>query len=100
VGLSRFLRAHVDLLEIVDAERVTTVMNRIRGSVIGLNPSAQVEQTLRRFGGIVSPVLVPHDQAALDAAILAGKTLRDVAGRSSARLAVSRFVAGLSRSAG
>jgi hypothetical protein len=43
---------------------------------------------------------VPHDQAALDAAILAGKTLRDVAGRSSARLAVSRFVAGLSRSAG
>lgn len=93
VGLSRFLRAHVDLLEVVDAERVTTVMNRIRGSVIGLNPAAQVEQTLRRFGGIVSPGLVPHDQAALDAAILAGKTLRDVAGRSPARLALSRFVA-------
>jgi MinD-like ATPase involved in chromosome partitioning or flagellar assembly len=101
VGLSRFLRAHVDLLEVVEAERVTTVMNRIRGSVIGLNPSGQVEQTLRRFGGIVSPVLVPHDQPALDAAILAGKTLRDVAAKSPARLAISRFVASqLSRRAG
>ncbi len=93
VGLSRFLRAHVDLLEIVDAERVLTVVNRIRSSVIGANPGVQVEQTLRRFGGIESPVLIPHDQAALDAAILAGKTLRDVAGKSAPRLAVSKLVA-------
>ncbi len=93
VGLSRFLRAHVDLLEVVDAERVLTVVNRIRGSVIGANPAAQVEQTLRRFGGIESPALVPHDQAALDAAILAGKTLRDVAAKSAPRLAINKFVA-------
>ncbi len=92
VGLSRFLRAHVDLLEVVDAERVTTVVNKIRGSAIGLNPGAQVEQTLQRFGGITSPVLVPHDQQALDAAILSGKTLRDVAAKSAARLAISGFV--------
>ncbi len=93
VGLSRFLRAHVDLLEIVDAERVTTVINKVRGSAIGLNPGAQVEQTLRRFGGITSPVLVPHDQAALDAAVLSGRTLRDVAAKSSARAAVGALVA-------
>ncbi|GAA3735852.1 hypothetical protein GCM10022239_09880 [Leifsonia bigeumensis] len=93
VGLSRFLRAHVDLLEIVDAERVTTVVNKIRGSAIGLNPSGQVEQTLQRFGGIIGPVLVPHDQQALDAAVLSGKTLRDVAGKSPARIALSRLVA-------
>lgn len=92
VGLSRFLRAHVDLLELVDAERVTTVVNKIRGSAIGLNPATQVEQTLRRFGGITSPVLVPHDQAALDAAVLSGKTLRDVAAKSAARVAISRLV--------
>ncbi|MEO6941575.1 MAG: regulator [Terrimesophilobacter sp.] len=92
VGLSRFLRAHVDLVEIVDAERVITVMNRIRGSVIGANPSAQVEKTLQRFGGIVAPVMVPHDQGALDAAILAGKTLRDVAAKSGPRLAVTTLV--------
>ncbi|MBB5632614.1 MinD-like ATPase involved in chromosome partitioning or flagellar assembly [Cryobacterium mesophilum] len=92
VGLSRFLRAHVDLVDIVEAERVLTVMNRIRGSVIGANPSAQVEQTLRRFGGIVEPTMVPHDQGALDAAILAGKTLRDVAPKSGPRIAINRFV--------
>jgi MinD-like ATPase involved in chromosome partitioning or flagellar assembly len=93
VGLSRFLRAHVDLLEIVDAERVLTVVNRIRASVIGANPAAQVEQTLRRFGGIDAPALIPNDQAALDAAVLAGKTLRDVAGKSAPRIALSKFVA-------
>ena len=92
VGLSRFLRAHVDLLEVVEEERVIVAMNKIRASVIGLNPSAQVEQALRRFGGITAPVLIPHDQPALDAAILSGKTLRDVAARSPARVAVNRLV--------
>lgn len=92
VGLSRFLRAHVDLLEVVDAERVLTVVNRIRSSVIGANPSAQVEQTLMRFGGIVATALVPHDQSALDAAILSGKTLPDVAAKSGPRLALRAFV--------
>ncbi len=92
VGLSRFLRAHVDLLEVVDAERIVVAMNKIRASAIGLNPSAQVEQTLRRFGGITAAMLIPHDQPALDAAILGGKSLRDVAVKSPARLAVSRLV--------
>jgi ATPases involved in chromosome partitioning len=92
VGLSRFLRAHVDLVDLVEVERVTVVMNKIRASAIGLNPSGQVEQTLQRFGGITGPVLIPHDQASLDAAILGGKTLRDVAGKSPARLAMSRLV--------
>lgn len=92
VGLSRFLRAHVDLLDLVDAERVLSVINRIRGSVIGANPSAQVEQTLLRFGGIVASALVPHDQIALDAAILTGKTLADVAAKSAPRVALRTFV--------
>lgn len=92
VGLSRFLRAHVDLLETIETDRVTAVMNKIRASAIGLNPSAQVAQTLQRFGGITAPVLVPHDQLALDAAVLGGKTLADVAGRSPARAALAEMV--------
>ena len=92
VGLSRFLRAHVDLLDLVDAERVLPVINRIRGSVIGSNPTAQVEQILLRFGGIVASALVPHDQAALDAAVLSGKTLTDVAGKSAPRVALRTLV--------
>ena len=92
VGLSRFLRAHVDLIEILETDRVTVVMNRIRASAIGLSPSVQVAEALRRFGGILSPVMVPHDQAAFDAAVLGGRTLRDVAGRSAARHAISQLV--------
>jgi len=92
VGLSRFLRAHVDLMETITTDRVHVVMNRIRAGAIGLNPQAQVRQTLQRFGGILSPVLVPHDQAAFDAAVLEGRTLLDVAPRSAARTALRRFV--------
>lgn len=92
VGLSRFLRAHVDLLELVEPERVTVVMNRIRAGAIGPGPGAQVTQTLRRFGGIDDPVLIPHDQAGFDAAVLTGRTLRDVAARSPARAAIGELV--------
>ncbi|MDQ1597578.1 MAG: hypothetical protein QOI70_1002 [Microbacteriaceae bacterium] len=92
VGLSRFLRAHVDLLETVDSEIVTVVMNKIRAGAIGPRATSQVRQALLRFGGINSPVFVPHDQAAFDAAVLTGKTVLDVAGRSSARLAIATLV--------
>lgn len=93
VGLSRFLRSHVDLLETATTTRVTVVMNRVRASAIGLNPAGQVAQTLSRFGGIESPVLVPHDQAAFDGAVLSGKTVTDAAPRSPARMAIRDLAA-------
>lgn len=93
VGLSRFLRAHVDMIETASTNDVTVVMNRIRASAIGMNPNAQVTQTLSRFGGIESPVLVPHDQAGVDGAVLSGRTLADSASRSPARNAIRSMVA-------
>jgi MinD-like ATPase involved in chromosome partitioning or flagellar assembly len=93
VGLSRFLRSHVDLLEAVSTHSVTVVMNRIRASAIGMNPNGQVTQTLSRFGGIESPVLVPYDMNAVDGAVLSGRTLADSAPRSPARAAIRDFVA-------
>ena len=92
VGLSRFLRAHVDMIETASTSDVTVVMNRIRASAIGMNPHAQVTQTLSRFGGIESPVLVPHDQVGLDGAVLSGRTLADSAPRSPARTAIRSMV--------
>ncbi|MHC5795297.1 AAA family ATPase [Lacisediminihabitans sp. FW035] len=92
VGLSRFLRAHVDLLETIDTDRITVVMNKVRASAIGPGAAGQVRQTLQRFGGITSPILVPHDQAAFDAAILTGRTIVDAAPKSAARAAVAAFV--------
>jgi MinD-like ATPase involved in chromosome partitioning or flagellar assembly len=93
VGLSRFLRAHVDLMETVVTDRVTVVMNKIRPGAIGPSPGAQVANSLERFGGITAPVMIPHDQASLDAAILSGKTLYDTAAKSPVRLAIAALVA-------
>lgn len=87
VGMSRFLRAYADLVEVAEGE-LRVVMNKVRATAIGLNPQAQVAQTLSRFGGIHAPVLVPHDQAALDGAVLSGRTLADSAPRSAARSAI------------
>ncbi len=91
VGLSRFLRAHVDLMETLVTDRVTVVMNKLRPGAIGASPAAQVTGSLERFGGITAPVIVPHDQAALDTAVLSGKTLYDTAAKSPARLAIGQL---------
>lgn len=91
VGLARYLRAHSELLETIEPSRVTTVINKVRSSAIGLNPAAQVTQTLGRFGGVDDPVLVPWDPFAFDAALLSGKSLAEVAPRSAARVAVRRL---------
>jgi Mrp family chromosome partitioning ATPase len=92
VGLSRFLRSHLTLLETLDSARVIVVANKVRASAIGLNPSSQVQQTLSRFGSIDDAELVAHDQAGLDAALLSGRTLLDVAPKSPARLAIQALV--------
>lgn len=92
VGLSRFLRAHVDLVETVAAGRVVVAMNKVRASAIGMNPSGQVTQTLSRFGGIDSAAMIPFDNAGLDAAILSGKTLADAAPKSPVRSAIRQLV--------
>jgi Mrp family chromosome partitioning ATPase len=92
VGLSRFLRAHVDLLDLVDPDRVAVVMNKVRASAIGLNPAGQVTQTLARFGGVQPAALIPFDQPGYDAAMLGGRVLAEVAPRSPARAAIAQFV--------
>ncbi|QAV69943.1 tyrosine-protein kinase family protein [Salinibacterium sp. UTAS2018] len=92
VGLARFLRAHVDLLETVSTRSVSVVMNKIRVSASGMNPHGQITQTLSRFGGIEHPILVPHDLQGFDGAVLSGKTLVDAVPRSSARAAIRDLV--------
>ncbi|GMA94183.1 hypothetical protein GCM10025881_10070 [Pseudolysinimonas kribbensis] len=93
VGLARYLRVHADLLELVDPDRVVTVVNKVRAGAIGLGPGAQVRQTLARFGGVRDPLLVPWDPAAFDAALLSGRPLPDAAPRSPATAAIRELAA-------
>jgi len=92
VGMARFLRVWADLTEVITTNRVHVVMNRVRASAVGFGPSSQVQSALQRFGGIDAAALVPHDQAGLDAAVLTGRTLRDAAPRSPARLGILALV--------
>ncbi len=94
VGIARFLRAYVDLVEVVEPERLHIAMNRLRPSAIGPGPLAQVVSTLERFGGIHASVVIPLDQGALDSAVLAGRTVQDAAPKSSVRQAVAELVSG------
>ncbi|MDQ4138436.1 MAG: regulator, partial [Actinomycetota bacterium] len=93
LGLARFLRGHVDLLETAATDRVTAVINKVRSSAIGLTPHSQIASTLHRFGGITSPLLVPYDRQSLDAALLSARTLLDTAPRSPARNAIRDLAA-------
>ncbi|CAQ00799.1 septum formation inhibitor-activating ATPase [Clavibacter sepedonicus] len=91
VGLSRFFRAYVQLLEIVDPSRVSVLVNRVRPSAGGWDAAGQVRRTLFRFGSVEAVGYVPEDRESLDAAVLAGATLRDIAPRSPALVEWSRF---------
>lgn len=94
VGLSRLLRGHVELLDLVDAARVRVVVNRVRTSALGIDAYGQVRQTMRRFAGLSDVVMLPHDGRAVDAAILTARTLRDAAPRSPLHTAVRDFTHG------
>ncbi|WP_157001471.1 AAA family ATPase [Agromyces laixinhei] len=91
VGLSRLLRGHGELVELVEHERVDVVVNRVRTSALGIDAHGQVRQTLRRFGGLGDATLLPHDSKATDAAILTACTLRDAAPRSPLRTAIRDY---------
>jgi MinD-like ATPase involved in chromosome partitioning or flagellar assembly len=94
VGLSRLLRGHGELVEVVDPERIDVVVNRVRASALGIDAHSQVRQTLRRFAGLADATLLPHDGRATDAAILTARTLRDAAPRSPLRVALREYVDG------
>jgi len=96
LGLARLLRTHADLLETVETARVHFVANRVRASVLGIDPHGQVRQTLERFAGIGDAVLIDNDPDAADAAMLTARPVPHAAPRS----ALSRGIAELSDALG
>ena len=93
IGLARFVRAYADLIELVDPERVTAVVTKVRQSAVGLGAGGQVRASLARFAGIDDVTLVPSDPAGCDAALLTARPLTEAAPRSAATAALRRFAA-------
>lgn len=91
IGLGRFLRQHPELLDVVEGTPVRVVINRVRSGPIGVGAAGQITSTLQRFGGIDRPLLIAHDEKAADAAMLEGRTMREVAPRSPAAVAIRRL---------
>jgi MinD-like ATPase involved in chromosome partitioning or flagellar assembly len=95
VGLQRLVRGLSDLRDVVPGVEVRVVVNRLRPSVVGPDPERQVRSSLERYAGVGVSALIPEDRAALDAAVLRGQPLVDVASRSAARQAIAALAAGL-----
>ncbi|PZR51542.1 hypothetical protein DNL40_15995 [Xylanimonas oleitrophica] len=91
VGIQRLVRGLEELREVsVPVGRpAAVVVNRARASAVGPRPEAAVREAMARYAGLEDVVVVPDDQPALDAALLAGRTLAEHAPASPARTAIA-----------
>ena len=95
VSVQRLVRALDDLRgagAASTAEQVV-VVNRVRASAVGRQPATVLRAALLRYANLDEVHLVPDDQAACDAALLAGRTLAEVAPSSPVRRAVAELAA-------
>lgn len=93
IGVQRLVRGLEDLREApvpVSAQTVV-VANRVRASAVGPKPGTAVRDALARYAGIDDVHVLPDDGPALDAAVLAGRTLAEHAPSSAARLAFAEL---------
>jgi MinD-like ATPase involved in chromosome partitioning or flagellar assembly len=64
------------------------VLNKVRRAVVPGDPAAELIAALDRFAGRTPAALLPSDQASLDAALVAGKTLGEVRPASPLRQSI------------
>jgi MinD-like ATPase involved in chromosome partitioning or flagellar assembly len=95
VGLSRLVRGLGELREALPDAAPVVVVNRLRSSAVPGDAAAEVRAALSRYAGVHAVHLVPYDVAALDGALVAGRTLTEQAPASPARLALARLAAHL-----
>jgi Flp pilus assembly CpaE family ATPase len=96
VGTARLVRALPEVRALSPRADLRVVVTRVRRAASGSNPEAQVRAALEAHAGVTTLVLVPEDRPAHDAALLAGRTLADVAPGSPARAALIELAHGLS----
>lgn len=92
VGLQRMVRA-VQAVGEVPCPPPRPVVNRLRASSVGPDPRRRVGEALVRFAGVEGVTFLPDDPAAVDAAVLAGRTLAECAPDSELRQAVADLAA-------
>jgi Flp pilus assembly CpaE family ATPase len=93
VGLHAFIRGYQELRDLeVPASRVRVVVNQLRPGMFGGDrPAEQVRAALSRYVGLEPTAVVPYDRPGIDAALLAGRALREAHPGSPAQLALARL---------
>ncbi|KYH45564.1 hypothetical protein [Branchiibius sp. NY16-3462-2] len=88
VGLQRLVRGLADLAAIGknDAE---VVVSKVRNSAVGSHAQNVIADSLDRFAAVTDAAFIPDDRDALDAALLAGRVLRECDPSSPTRLAIA-----------
>jgi MinD-like ATPase involved in chromosome partitioning or flagellar assembly len=94
VALQRFVRGLQELGTVPSGEPVP-VVNRVRSAAVGSRPETRIADSLLRFAGLTTLHFVPDDPAALDGALLAGRSLVEHAPDSPVRHAVSDLATAL-----
>jgi Flp pilus assembly CpaE family ATPase len=88
VGVQRLIRALAELREVCPGVVPRVVVTRVRRTATGGSAETQLRDALRRYAGVTDVLLVPYDREALDAAVLQGRLLGEVAPGSAARRAL------------
>lgn len=94
VALQRFVRG-LQELGTVPSGVVRPVINRVRASAVGSDPKKRISASLHRFAGIEQVHFVPDDPAAVDAAVLAGRSVVEHAPDSAFRGSVGALVSAI-----
>ncbi|WP_426996348.1 AAA family ATPase [Pseudarthrobacter sp. N5] len=93
VGVPRLVRGLAELEAAVPHVSPLVVMNKVRAAAVGRTPERQLREAWDRYGpasGITA--FLPSDQAATDAALLAGSLLLEAAPESRIRGAIAALV--------
>ena len=94
VGLQRLVRAVQDVA-VLPSPRPTIVVTKVRASVAGRRPERAIGDVLRRFAGMDAVRFLPWAPDECDAALLAGRSLVEVAPRADLTVAVAELAATL-----
>lgn len=95
VGVARLVRALPELREVAPRARLRVIVNKVRPAATGVAPERAVHETLRRLAHVTPEACWPFDGRAADAALLEGRPLVDVAGRSRLRRRVQELALSL-----
>ena len=93
VAIPRFVRGLSQLRDQFTPRPVVPVITRVRASVAGGGADTSIRDILQRYAGVSGAFLIAEDRDSFDAALLAGKSVLEVAPAAPATKEIAKLVA-------